>query len=100
LIEDNSIGNFFVYDENNKCIQNEEETFWSDMWFYIQVWMWSEEAEQYVPLTTTSTDDTITVSWQFPIAETMIRSVSQIDQDDLSNYKNSLIPIVNNFDGV
>ena len=100
LIEDNSIGNFFVYDENNKCIQNEEETFWSDMWFYIQVWMWSEEAEQYVPLTTTSTDDTITVSWQFPIADTMICSVSQIDQDDLSNYKNSLIPIVNNFDGV
>ena len=100
LIEENSLGNFYVYDENNQCIQNEEETFWSDMWFYIQLWIWDEEFETYVPLTTTSTADPVTVEWEFPSNNTMIRYVSQLNQNDITTFGNSLLPIQNNFDGV
>ena len=35
IIEDNSIGNFYVYDENNQCIKNQNNEFYSDIYYYI-----------------------------------------------------------------
>ena len=91
LIEDNSIGNFFVYDENNQCIKNDEEVFYSDIFYYIQIWIYNYETESYVPLTTEATTEPVTVKWQFPVSDTMITTFVPIDTSD-SNYSSTLIP--------
>ena len=91
LVEDNSIGNFYVYDENNQCIKNDEEVFYSDIYYYIQIWIYNYDTETYVPLTTESTNDPIKVTWQYPVSDTMITQFLPIDTSD-AVYSSTLIP--------
>jgi len=44
--------------------------------------------------------DPVTVEWEFPTNNTMIKSVAQLTSSDITSFQNSLIPVTNNFDGV
>lgn len=90
LVEDNSIANFFVYDENNSVIKNDDEVYYSDIYYYIQVWIYSYEHEQYEPLIVDG-NDKLNVEWHGPRRDTMIREISKIDESDLK-YASTLIP--------
>lgn len=58
LIEDNTIGNFFVYDENNKVLKNSDEIRFSDIEYYAIIHLLTkhdidedgEESEYYTSL--------------------------------------------------
>lgn len=91
LVEDNSIGNFYVYDENNNVIKNDEEVYYSDVYYYIQIWIYSYEQEQYVPLIPDDTDETFSIAWTAPTKDTMIKEFTTIDANDQA-YNSDLIP--------
>lgn len=51
LIEDNTIGSFFVYDENNRVLKNEDEIRYSDIEYYAILYLLTretnDEGEEY-----------------------------------------------------
>lgn len=100
VVEDNALGNFFVYDENNEAIKNENNEKYSELWYYIQIWIWNQEANTYVPITTEAAKDSLTVEWIFPTRDSMLQNISTLNQDDLSQFSNSLIPVPNDYGAV
>ena len=90
LIDDDSIGNFFVYDENNNVLANDNNELFSNVRYYIEPWI----------KVTTDTDNThdgyqrlaeytdadgnkpdFTVTWQWPESFTMISSFGELDEE-------------------
>ena len=88
--EDNNLTNFFVYDENNMCIKNDENVRWADLNYYIQVWIQNNEYGTYVPLplaidTDNWDNNSFEVEWQYPTTSTMLEYFQPIEDADLAN---------------
>lgn len=83
LIEDETIGHFFVYDENNICLSNSDMIQYSDIEYYIQIWINTEDengVSQYIPLEAQSDD---AVSWMPPYQLSMIEYFDALAEDDV-----------------
>lgn len=90
IIEDNSLGNFFVYDEQNVSIVNDDNIKWSNIWFYIQVWMRNNDTGEYYPMPLVIDNyweaNNFEIEWQLPnIANSMLTNISQVTDRDLEN---------------
>ena len=88
--EDNNLSNFFVYDENNMCIKNDDNVRWADIDYYIQVWIRNDEYGTYAPLplaidTNNWDNNSIEIEWQCPTTNTMLEYFQPITNADLAN---------------
>ena len=89
LIDDNAIGDFYVYDENNNVLANDKNQLFSNVRYYIEPWI----------KVTTDTDNTrdgyqrlaeytdldgnkpeFSITWQWPENFTMISSYGELDE--------------------
>lgn len=85
IIEDNNIGNFYVYDENGKVLKNDENVFYSDVWYYIQVWIRNNDTNEYSPMTYDPDNGLDQVEWRFPPSSlSMISQWDHCTADELS----------------
>lgn len=66
LIQDDTLFNFYCYDELNKCTFTNDGGLWSNYWYYIQVYIKDPETLKYKPL---RLDDkkNIVVTWKSPL---------------------------------
>jgi len=39
IIEDNTLRDFYVYDENNRVIKDKDNVSYADRWYYVQIWL-------------------------------------------------------------
>ena len=82
---------FFVYDENNRVIKDKYNRNYSEIEYYIQVWIRNNLESTYVPLQVLDTDDpTFDVVWSFPEQYTMLDHFDTINGEDKQS--ESLIP--------
>lgn len=87
LIEDDTIGNFFVYDENNRVLKNEDEIRFSDIEYYAILYLLTrdtndagEEYEYYSALYE-DTESGFDAQIVFPANFSMITQVPMSKQD-------------------
>lgn len=89
LKEDNSLTSFFVYDENGRAIESDENLNWAEIWFYIQVWIRNNDDGTYTPLALAVDDDwdgdTFEIEWHYPTGNSMITDISPVTNQDLQN---------------
>jgi hypothetical protein len=82
---------FFVYDENNRAIKDKYNRNFSEIDYYIQLWIRSDMGSDYVPLQVLEADDpTFNVEWSFPDDYSMLDHFSTLDGEDALS--TSLIP--------
>jgi hypothetical protein len=82
---------FFVYDENNRVIKDKYNRNYSEIEYYIQVWIRNNLESTYVPLQVLDTEDpTFDVVWSFPEQYTMLDHFATINGED--EHSESLIP--------
>lgn len=89
LYVDDAIGNFYVYDENNNILANDDNELYSDVTYYLEIWAKThteDGAETYVRLSDYSDDngwyEPYSVEWQFPERETMISQFNFINRGE------------------
>lgn len=97
LVPDDALGNFFVYDENNNVLANDDNVLFSDVEYYMEVWAKSSVGEDGKPLYTRLSDfieeveeegelvqkfAPFTIDWKFPEFQTMIQSFEEIQRSD------------------
>lgn len=97
LVPDDALGNFFVYDENNNVLANDDNVLFSDVEYYMEVWAKSSIGEDGKPLYTRLSDfieeveeegelvqkfAPFTIDWKFPEFQTMIQSFEEIQRSD------------------
>lgn len=95
LIPDDSLGNFFVYNENNNILKNDNNVAFSDIQYFIEPWIRVDNYidSDYVINTNESTyvrladytdengiKPNFTITWQLPESFTMIRSWGLLDE--------------------
>ncbi len=68
LIQDDTLFNFYCYDELNKCTFTNDGGLWSNYWYYIQVYIKDPETLNYKPLRLDNNDN-IVVTWKSPLDE-------------------------------
>lgn len=66
LIQDDTLFNFYCYDELNKCTFTNDGGLWSNYWYYIQVYIKDPETLKYKPLRLDDNDN-IVVIWKSPL---------------------------------
>ena len=66
LIQDDTLFNFYCYDELNKCTFTNDGGLWSNYWYYIQVYIKDPETLKYKPLRLDDNDN-IVVNWKSPL---------------------------------
>ena len=87
LVEDNTIGTFFVYDENNNVLKNEDEIRFSDITYYAILHLWSKdsdgdtEIEDYRPIYADIESD-VEATISAPARFSMINSMVVLDNTD------------------
>lgn len=99
LVPDDAIGNFFVYNENNNVLANDENVLFSDVQYFIEPWIKVEEDRRnvssdyvyadkdaaYVRLSEYTDRDgnkpNFNITWQFPESFTMIRAWGMLDDN-------------------
>lgn len=94
---DNNLSNFMVYDENGICIQNDENQTWSDLNYYIQVWIRNNDDGTYLPLALALNSvvngnvqqildaNTFEIDWQLPTGNSMLCQVGNVTDVDLTH---------------
>lgn len=89
LYVDDAIGNFYVYDENNNILANDNNELYSDVTYYLEIWAKThteDGAETYVRLSDYADDngwyEPYSVEWQFPERETMISQFNFINRGE------------------
>lgn len=88
IIEDNTLRDFYVYDENNRVIKDKDNVSYADRWYYVQIWLRNNDNGQYLPLTYDPDQGKMSVSWDFDIAlprDSMISSWSVPTAGELKN---------------
>ena len=86
IVADENLRDFFVYDENNRVLKDENNISYSNKWYYAQVWIKSNKTGNYYPLDYEINSQDIEVSWDFPTSSSMIAPSNndyQINDDDL-----------------
>lgn len=90
LVEDNAIGNFLVYDENNRVIRNDNQILYSDIYYYLQINIRNNESGAYAPLIIDDTagNSGYSIAWKFPQSYTMLQNYERITTSDpgFTNY--------------
>ena len=99
LVPDDAIGNFFVYNENNNVLANDDNVLFSDVQYFIEPWIKVEEDRRnvssdyvyadkdaaYVRLSEYTDRDgnkpNFNITWQFPESFTMIRAWGMLDDN-------------------
>lgn len=99
LVPDDAIGNFFVYNENNNVLANDDNILFSDVQYFIEPWIKVEEDRRnvesdyvyadkdaaYVRLSEYTDRDgnkpNFSITWQFPESFTMIRAWGMLDDN-------------------
>lgn len=87
LQEDDSIGNFFVYNENNNVLTNDNNVLFSDVKYYIEPWINDLNTDSDYPIYRRLSEYTdidgnylnYHITWQFPESFTMIKSWGLLD---------------------
>ena len=87
--ENNSLTNFYVYNEEGQCIQDEDGRNWSDLWFYAQIWIKNYLDNQYYPIALANEDgynpDSVSVDWILPGANSMLHQFFDVSDIDLQS---------------
>lgn len=102
LLPDDAIGNFFVYNENNHVLANDDNVLFSNVKYFIEPWIrpYSGDVDEtdpkygYQRLADYVDEDgnhyNFNVTWQFPESFTMIRTWGLLDDDARNeNYWNN-----------
>lgn len=93
LKPDSTLGNFFVYNENNNVLANDNNVLFSDVQYFIEPWINPSfvqgisdtqiEENEYVRLSEYTDADgrplNYSITWQFPEGFTMIKSWGLLD---------------------
>lgn len=84
-IEDNSMNSFYIYDENNTILYNDDDERYDAHEYYLQIQVRNEDSNKYELLTTVvdggGTVGT-TVSWAFPRQLSMIKYSAAVTKED------------------
>lgn len=89
LIDDDSIGNFYVYDENNNVLANDKNELFSNVRYYIEPWIkvttnTDNTHDGYVRLAEYTDEDgnkpEFSINWQSPENFTMISAFQPLDE--------------------
>ena len=85
LVEDDAITTFYVYDENNRVLKNDEQEVFSDIDYYLQIWVRNNDLGEYVPMQIEDGTRTtgLSIAWAFPQSYTMFNSFEQITTNDV-----------------
>lgn len=84
IVEDNQLRDFYVYDINGYAIKNENNRLYSDIDYYLQVWIRNNDTGEYLPMTYDPDDGLVEVEFTWPQGRTMIRDWSEVALEDLS----------------
>ena len=88
LVDDDAIGNFYVYDENNNILANDDNELYSNVRYYIEPWIKvTDEVDNtydgYQRLSEYTDADgnklEFSITWQWPRSYTMIYSSGELD---------------------
>lgn len=97
LVPDDSLGNFFVYDENNNVLANDDAIPFSKVEYYLEVWVKSSVDENGKAIYTRLSDFTemveqdgveeeifapFIIDWKFPENYNMLASFEEIQRED------------------
>lgn len=93
IVEDSTLRDFYFYDINDTAIRNENNRLYSDIDYYLQVWIRNNETGEYSPMTYDPDEGLVDVVFQWPQNNTMIRDWSDVTDADLANA--TLAPILN-----
>lgn len=84
LIEDSTIGQFLVYDENNQCLANSDEIVFSNIDYYVEINLQTKDENNettYVPL---YTDDLVPFTAEYAKGEMMsMFQIINLDKNDI-----------------
>lgn len=89
LIDDNSIGDFYVYNENNNVLANDKNELFSNVRYYVEPWIkittdtdnthdGYQRLAEYVDLDGNKPE--FSVIWQWPENFTMVSSFGELDE--------------------
>lgn len=84
LVEDNAIDTFYVYDENNRVLKNDDLEPFSNVDYYLQLYVRNNDLGEYVPLNVVEggANTGTSVAWAFPQSYTMFNTFETISTDD------------------
>lgn len=84
LVEDDAIDTFYVYDENNRVLKNDNLEAYSSVDYYLQLYVRNNDLSQYVPLNVFENGQNTgtAIAWAFPQSMTMFNSYSKISIND------------------
>lgn len=97
LVPNDALGNFYVYDENNNVLANDDAIPFSKVEYYLEVWVKSSVDENGTPIYTRLSDFTemieeegvdkeifapFLIDWKFPTELSMIASQEEIKRED------------------
>ena len=89
-VENGSLNAFYVYDENNNILFNEENERFDEHEYYLQIHCRDEDTSLYSLLETLDPSGFTTgslISWAFPQSYTMIRSVMEVTENDAKYFE-------------
>ena len=78
LAESSSVGNFYVYDENNRSLSNEEGSSFSSLTYYLQLWI--KNNGEYCLLGQSTEDAAFKVEWDEIHNLSMISSFGDVSE--------------------
>ena len=84
-VEDGSLNAFYVYDENNNILVNDDNERFDDHEYYVQIQARDEDTSLYELLNVKDEMGQPTgslISWAFPNSYSMIRSVLEVTEND------------------
>ena len=93
IVEDNQLRDFYVYDINGRAIQNENGRRYSDLDYYVQVWIRNNDTGEYLPMTYDPEEGLVEVEFNWPSSMSMLRDWSEVETADLQNAV--LAPLLN-----
>lgn len=89
IVEDNTLSNFYVYDKNGKVLKNVDNVYYSDIWYYIQIWIRNNDTGEYLPMTYDPNNGLDQVEWNFP--QEQLSMIAQWDHCTKAELKGLLI---------
>jgi hypothetical protein len=90
LVEDTTLRDFYVYDENNRVLKDKDNFSYADRWYYVQIWIRNNDNGEYLPMTYEPGDNAykLSVEWDWEKLDkipgnSMIESWSIPTQEEL-----------------
>lgn len=87
--EDGSINAFYVYDENNKVLKDDNGNSFANQEYYLQIQVRNADTNKYEPLNTVTTNDfeeVITngtsIAWALPRSFSMVKTTLGVNEND------------------